>query len=88
MRGPGARPRAAKLFRGDLLDAGLNEGFCAFKIDIGAQFLDMLGKDVSVRVAGTDHGAAGSPRVATQNANMLRYLRRRAWRERRRAAQA
>ena len=26
----------AKLFRGDLLDAGLNEGFCAFKIYIGA----------------------------------------------------
>ncbi len=65
----------AKLFRGDLLDAGLNEGFCAFKIDIGAQLLDMLGKDVSVRVAGTDMVLAGSPKVATQNANMLRYLR-------------
>ena len=66
---------SAKLFRGDLLDAGLNEGFCAFKIEIGAQLLDMLGKEVSVRVAGTDLLLGGSPRVATQNPNMLRYLR-------------
>ena len=65
----------AKLFRGDLLDAGLNEGFCAFKIDIGAQLLDMLGREVSVRVAGTDLVLPGSPKIATQNANMLRYLR-------------
>ncbi len=66
---------AAKLFRGDLLDAQLNEGFCAFKIDVGAQLLDLLGKDVSVRVAGTDMVLPGSPKVATQNTNMLRYLR-------------
>ncbi len=65
----------AKLFRGDLLDAGLNEGFCAFKIDIGAQLLDLLGKDVLVRVAGTDLVLPGSPKAATQNPNMLRYLR-------------
>ena len=66
---------AAKLFRGDLLDAGLNEGFCAFKIDIGVQLLDMLGKDVSVRIQGTNMVLPGSPKIATQNANMLRYLR-------------
>ena len=65
----------AKLFRGDLLDAGLNEGFCAFKIEIGAQLLDLLGKEVSVRAAGTGVVLPGSPRIATQNANMLRYLR-------------
>ena len=66
---------SAKLFRGDLLDAGLNEGFCAFKIEIGAALLDLLGKEVSVRVAGTDLVLPGSPKIATQNANMLRYLR-------------
>ncbi len=65
----------AKLFRGDLLDAGLNEGFCAFKIDIGAQMLDLLGKEVSIRVAGTDLVLPGSPKIATQNPNLLRYLR-------------
>ena len=65
----------AKLFRGDLLDAGLNEGFCAFKIEIGAQLLDLLGKMITVRVAGTNQVLAGSPKVATQNANLLRYLR-------------
>jgi GT2 family glycosyltransferase len=65
----------AKLFRGDLLDAGMNEGFCAFKIDIGAQLLDLLGKEVAVRVAGTNLMLPGSPKVATQNPNMLRYLR-------------
>ena len=65
----------AKLFRGDLLDAGLNGGFCAFKIDIGSQMLELLGKEVSVRVAGTDMVLPGSPKIATQNPNMLRYLR-------------
>ena len=65
----------AKLFRGDLLDAGLNEGFCAFKIEVGSQLLDLLGHEVSVRIAGTDLVLGGSPKVATQNPNMLRYLR-------------
>ena len=37
--------------------------------------LDILGREVSVRVAGTDLVLPGSPKIATQNANMLRYLR-------------
>ncbi|AHJ64306.1 Glycosyltransferase [Granulibacter bethesdensis] len=64
----------AKLFRGDLLDAGYNNGLCAFKIDIGAQLLDLLGQDVLVRIAGTDQYLIGSPRVAQQNKHILRYL--------------
>ena len=64
-----------KLFRGDLLDAGLNGGFCAFKIDIGSQSLALLGKPIFIRVAGTDLNLAGSPRILTQNPNRLRYLR-------------
>ncbi len=65
----------AKLFRGDLLDAGLNDGLCAFKIDVGSQLLDLFGKDVFVRIAGTDLVLNGSPKVVTQNANLVRYLR-------------
>ncbi|ACI51575.1 glycosyl transferase family 2 [Gluconacetobacter diazotrophicus PA1 5] len=66
----------ARLFRGDLLDAGLNEGFCAYKIDIGKQILDLLGQEIQVRIAGhPDLVLTGSPQVATQNPNLLRYLK-------------
>jgi O-antigen biosynthesis protein len=66
----------ARLFRGDLLDAGLNGGFCAYKIDIGKQILDLLGQEILVRIAGQpDLVLQGSPHVATQNPNLLRYLK-------------
>ncbi len=54
----------AKQFRGDLVTAGLNEGFCAFEIKIGPQFQYLLGKELSVRVVDTDIVLQGSPKIA------------------------
>ncbi len=68
---------AANQFRGDLLDAGLNEGHCAFKIDLTAVFEQLLDQDLVVRIAGTNQLLAGSPQKATANRNILRFLRRR-----------
>ncbi|MBB2161281.1 glycosyltransferase family 2 protein [Gluconacetobacter sacchari] len=66
----------ANLFRGDLLEAGLNDGFCAYKIDLGEQMLDLLGQEIVVRVAGRPGMVLeGAPRIATQNPNLLRYLK-------------
>ncbi len=67
----------AKLFRGDLLDAGLAGGKCAFKIDLGARFMELLGQQILVRVAGTQHVLQGSPRTLTLNPNLVRFARRR-----------
>jgi GT2 family glycosyltransferase len=65
----------AKLFRSDLLEFGLNGGFCAFKIDIGSQILDLIGKEIFVRVTGTGVLLEGSPKIPTPNPNTLKYLR-------------
>ncbi len=67
----------ADQFRGDLLEAGLADGHCAFKIDLGGQFLSLVGQPVAVRVVGSADYLAGSPRVVTANPNLLRFLRRR-----------
>jgi GT2 family glycosyltransferase len=67
----------ASFFRGDLLDAGLNGGLCAFKIDISAHFERMLDQNLYVRIAGTSDILSGSPQRATTNRNMLRFLHRR-----------
>ena len=68
---------AAAQFRGDLLDAGLNAGLCAFKIDLSAHFERLMDKDVVVRVAGTQQVLPGSPRRVTTNRNIRRFQRRR-----------
>lgn len=66
----------AKLFRGDLQDAGLNDGFCAYRLDIGPQSVDLLGQDIHVRIAGRpDTVLEGSPRTMTLNPNLARYLK-------------
>ena len=67
----------ADQFRGDLLDAGLAAGLCAFKIDISAQFDRMLDQELYVRIAGSEHYLAGSPRKLTTNRNLRRFQRRR-----------
>lgn len=67
----------AAQFRGDLLDAGLNNGLCAFKIDLSAHFDRLLDTDVHVRVAGTNLILPGSPRRVSTNVNIRRFLRRR-----------
>jgi GT2 family glycosyltransferase len=66
----------ARLFRGDLLDAGLRDGLCAFKIDLGSQFMDLLGQQILVRVAGTTQYLQGSPRTVELNPNLVRFARR------------
>jgi GT2 family glycosyltransferase len=68
---------AADQFRGDLLDAGLKGGHCAFKIDLTAQFEALMDKEVSARVAGTNMVLAGSPQRVSINKNILRFLHRR-----------
>ena len=67
----------AKLFRGDLLDAGMGAGLCAFKIDLGARFMELLGQQILVRVAGTQEYLQGSPRTLELNPNLVRFTRRR-----------
>jgi GT2 family glycosyltransferase len=67
----------ANQFRGDLLDAGLNGGLCAFKIDLSADFESLIGQDVYARIAGTQLMLSGSPRRVTANPNILRFLKRR-----------
>jgi GT2 family glycosyltransferase len=64
-------------FRGDLLDAGLAGGLCAFKIDIAPHFERLLGHDIVARVAGTNLVLPGSPIRVSINRNLLRFLHRR-----------
>jgi GT2 family glycosyltransferase len=68
---------AADLFRGDLLDAGLNGGHCAFKIDLAAHFERLLGQEVIARIAGTAQILPGSPQRITINPNIRHLLHRR-----------
>ncbi len=67
----------ANQFRGDLLDAGLNAGLCAFKIDISAHFDRLLDQELTARIAGTEQYLPGSPRRLTFNRNLRRFQRRR-----------
>ena len=67
----------ASLFRGDLLDAGLNAGLCAFKIDLSAHFERLMDQEVIARIAGTDNVLPGSPLRVNTNRNIRRFLRRR-----------
>ena len=67
----------AEQFRGDLLDAGIAGGYCAFKIDLGAHFLALVGQPVAVRVVATGDFLPGSPKTVTPNPNLLRFVRRR-----------
>lgn len=66
----------AKLFRGDLLDAGYARGLCAFKLDLSAQFKRLIGTTISVRVAGCATPLVGSPKAVTVNPNLLAFLER------------
>ncbi len=67
----------ANQFRGDLLDAGLNAGLCAFNIDISAHFERLMDEELHVRVAGTAQILPGSPQRVFVNRNMRRFLHRR-----------
>lgn len=67
----------ATQFRGDLLDAGLAGGLCAFKIDLSVHFERLIDHEVHIRIAGTPNILPGSPRRLTLNANVRRFQRRR-----------
>ncbi len=78
--GPGGQilgAGVANAFRGDLLDAGLAAGLCAFKIDLSAHFERLMDQDVYARIAGTDNVLPGSPQRVATNRNIRRFLRRR-----------
>ena len=67
----------ARLFRGDLLDADLAGGHCAFRIDLSPHFPALIGHPLAIRVAGTDYVLPGSPAVVAPNPSIVRFLRRR-----------
>jgi O-antigen biosynthesis protein len=67
----------AKLFRGDLLDADLAGGHCAFRIDLSPHFPALIGHPLALRVAGTHYVLPGSPAVVAPNPSIVRFLRRR-----------
>ena len=66
----------AKLFRGDLLDAGYARGLCAFKLDLSKHFKRLIGTQIAVRVAGSPTPLFGSPKAVTVNPNLLAFLDR------------
>jgi GT2 family glycosyltransferase len=68
---------AANQFRGDLLDAGINAGICAFMIDVSAHFDRLVDRDIHARIAGTNQVLPGSPRRVSINPNLRRFLHRR-----------
>ena len=66
----------AKLFRGDLLDAGYAKGLCAFKLDLSTHFKRLIGTAISVRIAGSTAPLFGSPKIVTVNPNLLAFVER------------
>lgn len=66
----------AKLFRGDLLDAGYARGLCAFRLDLSKHFKRLIGTEISVRIAGSTTPLLGSPKIVTVNPNLLAFLER------------
>ncbi len=66
----------AKLFRGDLLDAGYARGLCAFKLDLSKHFKRLIGTQIAVRIAGSPTPLFGSPKAVTVNPNLLAFLDR------------
>lgn len=67
----------ANKFRGDLLDAGIARGLCAFQIDVGAHFAGLIGQEIFVRAWPDGDLLPGSPKRVTPNPNLVRLLRRR-----------
>ena len=62
--------------RGDVAEAGLPRSRCGFHFPLAAPANRLLGRDIVVRVAGTDHILRGSPRQVTVNPNIARFLER------------
>jgi GT2 family glycosyltransferase len=78
--GPGNQVIGAGLadhFRGDLLEADLKAGMCAFMIDISAHFDRLVGQEIVARVAATGQILPGSPHRLSMNENLRRFQRRR-----------
>ena len=67
---------AAKLFRGDVEASGLPTPWCGFRFTLDKPLGALVGKDISLRVAGTDLVLGGSPRQISRNNNIVRYLMR------------
>jgi len=66
----------ADLHRGDVENAGLPTSRCGFHFLLHRPVPELLGRDVSIHVAGTGQVLSGSPRQAVQNRNIARFLSR------------
>jgi GT2 family glycosyltransferase len=64
-------------FRGDLLRAGIADGFCAFKLDFTQHFDRLIGKTLAIRLQGAPDFLSGSPKIVAQNPNFIRLKQRR-----------
>lgn len=66
----------AELHRGDVEHAGLPSPGCGFHLLLDRPPIELLGRDVVVRIAGTDRVLPGSPRQVALNPNLARFLGR------------
>ena len=66
----------ADLFRGDVEKAGLPTARCGFRFLLQRPLAALFGRDIHIRVVGTDRTLGGSPRQVSQNDNILRFLTR------------
>ena len=67
----------ADLRRLDVAAAGLPNGRCGFHFALSAATAELLDREISIRVAGTDHVLSGSPRRLVPNPNVAAFLHRR-----------
>ncbi len=66
----------ADLHRGDVAAAGLPEARCGFHFALTGPTAALLNREVSIRVEGTGHVLAGSPRRVTASPAVARFLGR------------
>ena len=66
----------ADLHRGDVENAGLPTSRCGFHFPLNRAVNELIGREVSIVIAGTDKMLRGSPRQVNQNRNISRFLQR------------
>ncbi len=66
----------ADLYRGDVEEAGVPHARCGFHFALARSAAKLFGRDISARIAATEHVLQGSPRQVTLNPNITRFLQR------------
>lgn len=66
----------AEIHRGDVAEAGLPTGLCGVRITINRPLPPLFGRDVSLRVRGSDYVLPGSPQQIRPHPNVARFLGR------------